>query len=76
MLPPLIALILMQARSTITADDPYRPLFVELRHDRCAEVGVHVFVVGRRRCLCGEVEAFAAPRSARFAAPRCRAITR
>jgi hypothetical protein len=37
---------------------PYRPLFAEPRHDRCFEVGAHVFVVGRRCCLCGEVEAF------------------
>jgi hypothetical protein len=38
--------------------DPCRPLFVEPKHDRCAELGVHVFVVGRRRCPCGELEAF------------------
>jgi hypothetical protein len=44
---------------------PYRPLFAEPRHDRCAEVGAHVFVVGRRRCLCGEVEAFRSPCRAR-----------
>jgi hypothetical protein len=40
-------------------DHPYRPLFAEPRHDRCTELGAHVFVVGRRRRLCGEVEAFA-----------------
>jgi hypothetical protein len=48
----------MQARRAVTADDPYRPLSVEPKHDSCAELGVHVFVVGRRRCLCGELEAF------------------
>ena len=47
------------AEGLIGMDHPYRPLFAEPRHDRCTELGANVFVVGRRRCLCGEVEAFA-----------------